>query len=114
MKTLLLILALSVQLAFPQTAQRATVTLKNNGFLPRHFKFLEKRPGVRDNVFTTYLLPGATYKVELAVGTLLSQVNQQEINASMRGLDVPGKPLLLVTPDDNGKTVNLILKASQR
>lgn len=110
MKTILLLLVLSAQFAYAQTAERVTVTLKNNGLLPRHFKFLEKRPGTPDNVFTTFLLPGMTYKVGLKVGTSLAQVNQQEIYASMRGLDVSGKLLLTVTPDDAGKTINLIQK----
>ena len=114
MKTLCLITCLSLMLTvnvFAQQLQRVTVTLKNNGLLPRHFKFLEKRTGAPINVFTTYLLPGMTYKVELTVGTSLALVNQAEINASMRGLDVPGKPLLTVKAGDNGRKVNLISKS---
>ncbi|MEZ0541253.1 hypothetical protein [Fibrella arboris] len=113
MKTLRLLICLSLLLpasVAAQQLQRVTITLKNNGLLPKHVKFLEKRAGEPFNVFTTYLAPGQTYKVELVPGTLLSQVNQEEINASMRGLDVPGKPLLVVKPEDAGKTVNLIAK----
>lgn len=96
----------------PQNTQQVTFLLKNNGLVPREFKFLEKRPGVPFNVFTTYLLPGQTYKVQLKVGTSLAQVNQQEINASMRGLDVPGKPLLVVKASDADKTINLVQKTN--
>lgn len=104
MKTLLVIALLTVA----QAPQKVTLVLKNNGILPRHFKFLEKQPGTPVNVFTTYLLPGQTYKVALTVGTSLAQVNQREIYAAMRGLDVTGKPLLVVKADDDRKTVKLV------
>ncbi len=60
------------------------------------------------NVFTAYILPGRSYTVALKVGTVLSQVNQQEINANMRGQEAPGKPFLVVKADDAGKTFKLV------
>jgi archaellum component FlaF (FlaF/FlaG flagellin family) len=117
MKTSIITIALFISFvanAFAQTSQKVTITLKNNGLVPRHFKFLEKRPGVPFNVFTEYLLPGQRYKVELNVGTSLSLVNQEEINASMRGLDVTGKPLLTIKADDEGRTVDLVADAKDK
>ncbi|WP_148289337.1 hypothetical protein [Fibrella aestuarina] len=108
--TYLLVWLLAIT-AFAQSNQKVTLLLKNNGLLPREFKFLERHPDDKyPNVFTTYLLPGQTYKVQLKVGTSLAQVNQDEINASMRGSDVTGKPLLLVKATDADKTINLIQK----
>lgn len=90
---------------------KVTLNLKNNGLLPREFKFLERYPaGKAINVFTAFLLPGQSYKAELRAGTALAQVTQPEINAAMRGQSVAGKLLLLVTASDNGRTVNLVGK----
>ena len=95
--------------SFGQTKQKITFRLKNNGLLPRHFKFLERHPDDKSpNVFTAYILPGRSYTVELKIGTVLAQVNQAEINANMRGHEAPGKPLLTVKADDDGKTVDLV------
>ncbi len=92
-----------------QIPQRITFNLKNNGVLPREFKFLERHPDSRyPNVFTAYILPGQLYTVKLKVGTVLSQVNQQEINATMRGQEAPGKLLLIVKPQDENRLVQLI------
>lgn len=116
MKTLRLLACMSLLLTVSGLAQqpkRVTILLKNNGLVTKHFKFLEKRTGDPFNVFTTYLAPGQTYKVELKVGTLLSQVNQKEINATMQGQDVPGKPLLVVKPEDAGKVIKLIYEKEQ-
>jgi hypothetical protein len=108
---LLLFVSLFATAAFGQSSSKVTLRLKNNGLLPRKFKFLEKRAGMKpDNVFTAYILPGQSYKVELKVGTSLAQVTQPEIYASMRGQDVTGKPLLVVKAEDEGSTVNLIQK----
>ncbi len=109
---IILALLLSVSLsAFAQTPPKVSLNLKNNGLIPREFKFLERAPnGKYPNVFTAFILPGQSYKVELRVGTLLSRVNQQEINANMRGQEAPGKPLLTVKAEDDGKTVKLVQK----
>lgn len=100
---LLFVLAGSVQ-----STEKIQIRLKNNGWRPHEFKFLERHPDVKGpNVFTVYLLPGQTHTVALRVGTTLSKVNQQEINATMKGLKVTGKVLLVVKPDDNGKLIRL-------
>ena len=105
----MLITSLFVTISFAQPAEKVTLKLKNNGLLPRKFKFLERHPADKfPNVFTAYILPGASYKVNLKVGTSLAQVTQPEINATMRGQDITGKPLLVVKADDNSKTINLI------
>lgn len=105
----LLIASLLVTISFVQLTDKITLKLKNNGLLPREFKFLERHPANKYlNVFTAYILPGASYRVDLKVGTSLAQVTQPEINASMRGQDVTGKPLLVVKANDNGRTINLI------
>ncbi|MEZ0611291.1 hypothetical protein ACAW74_22460 [Fibrella sp. WM1] len=99
--------------AFAQNKQKVTFLLKNNGTVFKEFKFLERHPDDKSpNVFTAHLQPGETYKVQLKVGTSLAQVNQEEIYASMRGLTVTGKPLLVVNATDAGKTINLIQKAN--
>jgi hypothetical protein len=91
-----------------QSVERVSLKLKNNGLLPREFKFLERHPADKyPNVFTAYILPGRFYPVNLKVGTSLALVTQTEINATMRGQDVPGKPLLIVKAEDNGRTVKL-------
>jgi hypothetical protein len=96
---------------FGQTPPKVSLNLKNNGLIPREFKFLERAPdGKYPNVFTAFILPGQSYKVTLKVGTMLSQVNQQEINANMRGQEAPGKPLLTVKAEDDGQTVKLVQK----
>lgn len=106
---LLLITSLFVMVSFAQPTEKVSLTLKNNGLLPREFKFLERHPADKyPNVFTAYILPGQSYKVDLKVGTSLAQVTQPEINASMRGQDVTGKLLLVVKADDNGRTIKLI------
>ena len=106
---LLLIMSVFTTISFSQSPEKVTLRLKNNGLLPREFKFLERHPNDKNpNVFTAYILPGASYKVDLKVGTSLAQVTQPEINATMRGQDVTGKPLLVVKADDNGRTVKLI------
>lgn len=106
---ILLFMSLSASVGFAQTPGKVTLNLKNNGLLPREFKFLERYPDDKfPNVFTAYILPGRSYEVKLKVGTLLSQVNQQEINATMRGQEAPGQPLLTVKAEDDGKTVNLV------
>ena len=115
MKTNLLLLLLISQLYIPatfaQTPQKITLNLKNNGLIPREFKFLERAPdGKYPNVFTAFILPGQSYKVALRIGTLLSRVNQQEINATMRGQPAPGKLLLTVKAEDDGRTVKLVQK----
>jgi hypothetical protein len=107
----LLFVSLFVQSAFAQDAPKVNLKLKNNGLLPREFKFLERSPdGKFPNVFTAYILPGQSYKVDIKPGTRLSLVNQQEINANMKGLEAPGKPLLIVKAEDEGKTINLVKK----
>ncbi|WP_139361685.1 hypothetical protein [Spirosoma sp. 209] len=111
MKTiaLLLMLSLSGGVTRSQTASVVTLSFKNNGLLPREFRFLERHTANKyPNVFTAYLLPGQLHTVRLRVGTTLSLVTQAEINATMQGQVVPGKPLLVVQPDDAGKTVKLI------
>jgi len=109
MKKITTLLLVMSQFAFAQTPQKVNLKMKNNSLLPRHFKFLERYPDNKSpNVFTAYILPGQLYKVELKAGTMLSQVNQQEINANMRGQEAPGKPLLTVKAEDEGKTVNLV------
>lgn len=114
MKTHLLTVLLIGCLTLPllaQSTEKVTVRLKNNGLLPREFKFVTRHPNeVYPNVFTTFLLPGAVYKDQFRVGTSLAQVTQAEINATMKGRNVPGKPLLVVKADDRNKTVNLIEK----
>lgn len=106
---LLITISLFTTACFAQTAQRVTIRLKNNGLLPREFKFLERHPADKyPNVFTAYILPGASYTVDLKVGTSLAQVTQPEINASMRGQNVTGKPLLVVKANDNGRTIRLV------
>ncbi len=107
----MLFVSLFATIAFAQDAPKVHLKLRNNGLLPREFKFLERNPdGKYPNVFTAYILPGQSYKVAIKVGTRLSQVNQLEINTNMRGLDAPGKPLLTVKAEDDGKTINLIEK----
>lgn len=107
--SLLLITSLFVTASFAQLPEKVTLKLANNGPLPREFKFLERHPADKyPNVFTAYILPGASYRVNLKVGTSLAQVTQPEINTSMRGQDVTGKPLLVVKADDNGRTIKLI------
>lgn len=94
--------------AFTQPPQKVSLRLKNNSLLAREFKFLERHPADKfPNVFTTFLRPGQSYPVSLKVGTTLALVNQAEINATMRGQNVPGKPLLTVKAADSTKTVNL-------
>lgn len=106
---LLFITSLFVTVSFAQPTEKVTLKLKNNGLLPREFKFLERHPADKyPNVFTAYILPGQSYKVDLKVGTSLAQVTQPEINATMQGRVVPGKPLLVVKADDNGQTIKLI------
>ena len=106
---LLFVSLLSIPATFAQTPQNITLRLKNNGLLPRHFKFLERHPDdTFPNVFTAYILPGRSYEVKLKTGTMLSQVNQLEIRANMRGQEAPGKPLLTVKAEDDGKTVLLV------
>jgi archaellum component FlaF (FlaF/FlaG flagellin family) len=96
---------------FAQTTEKVTLKLKNNGLLPREFKFLERHPDTKEpNVFTAYILPGQSYTVKLKVGTSLAQVSQKEINATMQGQNVRGKPLLVVKSDNDGKTIQLIDK----
>ena len=108
---LLITLGLCTACSYAQTPQKVRLRLKNNGLLPREFKFLERHPAEKyPNVFTAYILPGQSYKVELKVGTVLSQVNQQEINANMRGQEAPGKPLLVVQEQDENRVVQLIQK----
>ena len=114
MKTNSIFLLLFVSLlftpaTFAQIPQKVTFRLKNNGLIPREFKFLERHPDNKfPNVFTAYILPGQSYEVKLKVGTILSQVNQREIYANMRGQVAPGKPLLTVKAEDEGATVKLI------
>ena len=104
---LTLLLGLSIA-GFAQTSATVSIRLKNNGLRPREFKFLERHPADKyPNVFTAFLLPGQSYTVSLKVGTSLAQVTQPEINATMRGQNVPGKPLLVVKADDNEKTFKL-------
>jgi len=113
MKTIALFVMLSLLGGITRSQPVTTVTfmLKNNGLVPREFKFLERHPASEyPNVFTAYLLPGQSYTVRLKVGTSLALVTQTEINATMQGQVVPGKPLLVVQPDDAGKTINLIQK----
>ena len=106
---LLFVSLLFTSATFAQTPQKVTFRLKNNGLLLRHFKFLERHPDDKfPNVFTAYILPGRSYEVKLKIGTMLSQVNQLEIRANMRGQEAPGKPLLTVKADDEGKTVLLV------
>lgn len=106
---LLLITSLFTAVSFAQTAEKVSLNLKNNGLRPREFRFLERHPADKyPNVFTAYILPGQSYKVELKVGTSLAQVTQTEINATMQGQNVPGKPLLVVKASDNSRTINLI------
>jgi hypothetical protein len=108
---MLIVMNLFTTISFGQTTPKIKLLLKNNGLLPREFKFLEKRAGVKpDNVFTAYILPGRSYTVELPVGTVLAQVTQPEIYASMRGQDVTGKPLLTVKAEDAGRVVKLVGK----
>ena len=92
-----------------QPSQKVTLQLKNNGLLPREFKFLERHPAdTYPTIFTAFILPGKSRKVEVTIGTSLSLVNQQEINANMRGQEVPGKLILIVKADDDGKTIKLV------
>ncbi|AQG79161.1 hypothetical protein [Spirosoma montaniterrae] len=106
---LFILLFLFASSAFAQDPKKVRLRLKNNGLVPREFRFLERYPDNKyPNVFTAYILPGQAHKVEIKPGTRLSLVNQQEINANMRGLEAPGKPLLVVKPKDDGKTVNLV------
>jgi|GEM_PF-2036136 len=119
MKINTIILLLSLRLCstavYGQTTQRVTLNLKNNGLLPREFRFLERHPaGKYPNVFTAYILPGRVYKVNLKVGTVLSRVNQREINSNMRGQEAPGKPLLTVKAEDDVETVKLVQKRPGR
>lgn len=108
---LVLLLSLLSIFGFCQSPPKVTLKLKNNGLIPREFKFLERSPdGKYPNVFTAFILPGQSYEVKLKVGTILSQVNQEEINANMRGQQSPGKPLLTVKSEDNDKTVKLVEK----
>jgi hypothetical protein len=72
---LLLFVSLFATAAFGQSSSKVTLRLKNNGLLPREFKFLEKRAGMKpDNVFTAYILPGRSFEVKLKVGTSLTPV----------------------------------------
>ncbi|MBO0932594.1 hypothetical protein [Fibrella aquatilis] len=92
-----------------QSPPLVTLNLKNNSVFPRHFKFLERHPSVSyPNVFTAYIMPGQSYTVQLKPGTVLSQVTQREINATMRGQTAPGQLLLVVKANDQGRTVALI------
>lgn len=107
----LLFVGLFASSTVAQNQLKVHLKLKNNGLLPREFKFLERAPdGKYPNVFTAYILPGQSYKVEIKPGTRLSLVNQQEINANMQGLEAPGKTLLMVKTGDEGKSINLISK----
>ncbi|MBC3785909.1 hypothetical protein [Spirosoma utsteinense] len=106
--TIILALCLFTSTYF-QPPGKVTLQLKNNGRLPREFKFLERHPTDRyPNVFTALILPGNAYKVDVKIGTTLSLVNQQEINATMQGQEAPGKLLLVVKADDDGKTISLV------
>lgn len=103
------LVGLMAQITFAQSPEKVHLKLKNNGLMPREFKFLERFPdGKYPNVFTAYILPGQSYKVDIKPGTRLSLVNQQEIYANMQGREAPGKPLLTVKAEDDGRTVNLI------
>ncbi|MBC8152753.1 MAG: hypothetical protein H7Z72_07575 [Bacteroidetes bacterium] len=111
-KSLIIVILLSYGLIMPlfaQSADKIRIRLKNNGLLPREFKFVTRHPDEKyPDVFTTYLAPGAVYEADFRVGTSLAQVTQAEINATMKGRNVPGKPLLVVKANDSNKIVNLI------
>ena len=93
----------------PAGRPKVTLKLKNNGLLPREFKFVTRHPAEKyPNVFTAFLLPGAAYESAFREGTTIAQVTQAEINQTMNGQNVPGKPLLVVKADDNDKIINLI------
>jgi hypothetical protein len=105
---LFLIASLLITVCFAQEPQQVTFKIKNNGLVPREFRFLERRTdGKYPNVFTAYLLPGQSYAVTLKVGTMLSQVTQSEINATMKGDRVEGKDVLVVKEADQGRTIDL-------
>lgn len=105
-----LVMSLVLLTSLAQTPDKVSLKLKNNGLLPREFRFLERHPADKfPNVFTAYILPGQSYTVKLKVGTSLALVTQAEINAAMRGNEVLGNPLLVVKADDNGKTFKLNL-----
>jgi hypothetical protein len=110
MKPYLLIAVLAGWLALPaQSTEKIKVYLKNNGSVPREFKFVTFQPGDKyRDVFTTYLLPGATHKIEYKVGTSIAQVNQAEIYQIMKGLDVHGKPLIVLKTENKGQTIKLL------
>mgnify|MGYP001794466110 CR=1 FL=1 len=62
-------------------------------------------------IFLTVTLgPPVAVGGTLYTGTSLAQVTQAEINATMKGRHVPGKPLLVVKADDGEKTVERIEK----
>lgn len=110
MKLYLLIAVLGCWLTSPaQSTEKITVYLKNNGLRPREFKFVTSQPGDKyRDVFTTYLLPGATHKIEYKIGTSIAQVNQAELYQIMKGLDVLGKPLIVLKAANKGQTINLL------
>lgn len=112
MKKYLFIAFLGGCLALPssgQSTEKVRIRLRNNGLLPREFKFVTRCPDEKyPDVFTTYLLPGAVYKGDFKIGTSIAQVTQAEINATMKGRFVPGKPLLVVKADDTTRIINLL------
>lgn len=110
MKTYLLISTLGCWLSLlTQSDEKITIYLKNNGSRPREFKFVTFQPGDKyRDVFTTYLAPGASHKVAYRIGTSIAQVNQAEIYQIMKGLDVPGKPLIVLKADNKNQTINLL------
>lgn len=107
---LTLLLGGSFALSLPaQSLEKITIRLKNNGGLPREFKFVTLQPGDKyRDVFTVYLLPGATHKVAYKIGTSIAQVNQAEINQIMKGADTPGQPLIVLKAADKNQTIKLL------
>ena len=84
------------------------VQFKNNSILFRNIKLIAYQPGIPGNSTEGIMLrPFEIIKKKFQMGTRIYFANAVQIDTVMSGNPLRGKPFLLITKEDTGKTFDI-------
>lgn len=84
------------------------ISFRNNSLLPRKVAIITYKPGERGNATQIVtLMPYASTKQRLPVGTKVYFADDKQVGVVMSGQPLTDKPSLIVSKDDAGETVDI-------
>lgn len=98
-----------VTMAVPKDLPKpVNVRFRNNSAFPRKITLISYAPGEAGNETNSFTLTAySSREKQYPIGTVVYLATNRQVDQVMRGGRLRGKPFLAVSPEDNGRTVNI-------